>query len=76
MARQGIQTAYESASKDISNLIGLFEVELDKSRQPATAYDLTEINRARQLMIQALSAMSGTNVGDIKLALDDMNLNS
>lgn len=76
MARQGIQTAYESASKDISNLMSLFEVELDKSRQPATAYDLTEINRARQLMIQALSAMSGTNIGDIKLALDDMNLNS
>lgn len=74
MTRRDIKTAYENTRNDISNLIGLFEVELDKTLEVVTAYDLTEINRARQLMIQALSAMSGACIGDINLALNDMHL--
>jgi len=74
MATHDIKIAYANAQKDISGLLGFFEVELDKDRPTVTRLELAEIHRARQLMINALSAMSGMSVGDIKLELDEMNL--
>ena len=74
MKNADIKTAYDQTQKDISGLLGFFEVELDKGRTEVSGYDLTEIRRARTLLLNALSAMSGTRVGDIKTALDEMNL--
>ncbi len=74
MKNADIKTAYDRTQKDISGLLGFFEVELDKERTEVSGYDLAEIRRARTLLLNALSAMSGACIGDITIALDEMNL--
>lgn len=74
MAKQEVKTAYETAKKDIANLLGWFECELAKEPKDLNWGHTGSLNRVRQDLLETLSFLSGFDIESIKENLEESRM--
>lgn len=67
-------TAYETGKKDIANLLGWFECELDKQPADLNWGHVGSLSKIRIDLIETLSFLSGIAVDEIKNSLEECRL--
>lgn len=74
MAKQDAKTAYETAKKDIANLLGWFECELAKERATIDWTHVGTLNKVRHDLLGTLSFLSGFDIESIKETLEESRM--
>lgn len=74
MANQDVKTAYETAKKDIANLLGWFECELPKTPDKIDWAHVGTLNHVKENLLETLSFLSGFEVETIKENLEETRM--
>lgn len=74
MANQDVKTAYETAKKDIANLLGWYECELSKTPNKIDWAHVGTLNHVKENLLETLSFLSGFETSTIKETLEESHM--
>ena len=74
MTQQDAQTAYQTAKKDIANLLGWFECEMAKGQANINWVQAGTLNHVKENLLETLSFLSGFDIEAIKETLDESRM--